>query len=117
MGFTELSGYNIRMNPWRDRPEQNKYNSRRYKSMWTLTLLFSALLVLPQLITILLGLPILIIIDGMQYVTLISFTWGSWLVSDYKSKTINTGPVEQDLYLKARRNHRQHRKQSASTLP
>lgn len=76
--------------------QDSKYRSRRFVSLWLLTLVMVLVLVLPPVLTLAIGTEALILIDGMQFVTIIMFFWGSYLTSDYQVKklTMENGKIE-----------------------
>ena len=75
------------------RYDNHKYNSRRYKTLWRLTLILLIIFVCPPLISYImtmtgLGTFQFILMSESAFVTLVTLVWGSYLASDYGTKRL-----------------------------
>ena len=73
--------------------DSHKYESRRYRSTWVLTTLIFSVFVLFPLLSLILSvffenISVFILLDPITFSGLLSFLWGSYLVSDWGTKKL-----------------------------
>jgi len=81
----------------------NKYHSRRYRTLWVLSIVITCIFVIPPTLSYIMtmtgvGTFQFLLMDAAAFVTLISLIWGGYLASDYGTKRLGEYVEEEVLF-------------------